>query len=69
MTPNVKIAKKGDDLVITVTGATKADFGPSKSGKNHIVATTFGNLDISEALGVAGARLGLNIYRPPVNRS
>jgi hypothetical protein len=63
MTPNITVAVKGDDLIITVKGAKDANFGPSKTGKNDIVASTFGNADVSTHLG-AGARLGLNIYKP-----
>ena len=65
MTPNITIALKGKDLVITVKNATDTKGVPSQSGKNLLVASTKGNMDISSYVG-PGAKLGLNIYRPAV---
>jgi ABC-type molybdate transport system ATPase subunit len=55
---NVELEVKGKKLTITVD-LTK-DFGPSKSGKTTIIATTAGNVDVPEHPGV---KLGLNLYR------
>jgi hypothetical protein len=52
---NVVIKKEGNLLVIKVD-LTK-DFGPSKSGKTTIVATTEGNHDLE------GVTIGLNVYK------
>ena len=65
MTPNITITTKGKDLVITVKDAADTKGRPSKSGKSLLVASTGGNVDIS-GYGVAGGKLGLNIYRPNV---
>ena len=52
---NVEIKMDGKKMVITVD--TSKDFGPSKSGKTIIIASTEGNQDIE------GVTVGLNIYK------
>jgi ABC-type molybdate transport system ATPase subunit len=55
---NVEMAMEGNILVIKVD-MTK-DFGKSGSGKNTIIATTAGNIDVPGFV----AKIGLNIYKP-----
>lgn len=52
---NVEISEKGDILTIRVNLSQK--FGPSKSGKTIIVASTEGNVRLA-----SGAMLGVNVY-------
>jgi hypothetical protein len=52
---NTDIKVDGDKLIITVD--LSKDYGPSKSGKTHIVATTQGNVSVGDV------KLGLNVYR------
>ncbi|MEW6532442.1 MAG: hypothetical protein AB1473_16545 [Thermodesulfobacteriota bacterium] len=54
---NVHLAMQGDSLTVTVD--LSQDFGPSKSGKNTIVASTSGNKTIPGR----EERIGLNVYR------
>ena len=56
MGTNVKYEVKGKVLTITVDLAK--DFGPSKSGKSTIIATTGGNTAIE-----GGVFFGLNVYK------
>lgn len=56
---NVNIENTGDELVIRVD--LKAKPTMSKSGKSNILATSSGNQDVP---GLAGAKIGLNIYSP-----
>ena len=55
---NVELEVKGSKLVITVD-LTK-DFGPSKSGKTTIVATTGGGVPVP---GMAHVKVGVNVYK------
>jgi hypothetical protein len=55
---NVELEIKGNKLIITAD-LTK-DFGPSKSGKTTIIATTEGNPSIP---GNENIKLGLNLYK------
>lgn len=55
---NINIEVKKDTLIITVN--LKETFGPSKSGKTIVVASTEGNKEIAQ-----GVYLGLNAYRYP----
>jgi hypothetical protein len=55
---NVEMTVKGNKLTI-VCDLTE-DFGPSKSGKTNIVASTDGNIEIP---GHENLRLGFNIYK------
>lgn len=43
--------------ILTITVDLKKDFGPSKSGKSRIIATTSGNKDLG-----GGVIAGINIY-------
>lgn len=54
---NVNMTVEGDILKIKVD--LSQDYGPSKSGKTRIVATTAGNI----AVPGTDAKIGLNIYR------
>jgi len=54
---NVQTEVKGTNLVITVD-LTKT-FGPSKSGKTIIIASTEGNKQVAQN----GVTLGLNVYK------
>lgn len=56
---NMAMKTEGSKLIITVDMAK--DFGPSKSGKSIIIASSEGNQPIP---GADGAKIGLNIYRP-----
>jgi len=46
--------------VLTVTIDLSKDFGPSKSGKTTIVASTQGNIPVPDADGLI---LGVNAYK------
>ncbi|MBF0120412.1 MAG: hypothetical protein HQK79_16375 [Desulfobacterales bacterium] len=54
---NVEMKVEGDQLVIKVD--LNKDFGPSKSGKTIIIASTEGNKKIENT----EAYIGLNIYK------
>ena len=54
---NVSIEVEGNILKIKVD--LSKDFGPSKSGKTRIVATTAGNIEVPGT----DAKIGLNVYR------
>jgi hypothetical protein len=56
---NFEMTVEGDTLIIKVD--LSKDFGPSKSGKTVIVASTEGNAPV---LG-RRERMGLNVYRYP----
>ena len=53
---NIDLSKEGDILVIKID--VSQDHGPSKSGKNIVVASTRGNVDVGD-----GIKLGLNCYK------
>jgi len=55
---NVDMKVEGNKLIITVD--LSKDFGPSKSGKTTIIATTGGNISVP---GNEAVRVGLNIYK------
>ena len=56
---NIETVIDGNKLVITVD--LSKSFGPSKSGKTIIIASSEGNKPIKDG---DGAVLGLNVYRP-----
>lgn len=56
MAQNIKVEAKGNALVMSVD-LTKS-FGPSKSGKSEIIATTSGNIEVAP-----GIFAGINIYK------
>jgi hypothetical protein len=58
---NVDMKVDGNRLVITAD--LSKDFGPSKSGKTTIIATTGGNVSVP---GHEAVKVGLNIYRARV---
>jgi len=55
---NVDIKVEGKKAIITVD--LTQDFGPSKSGKTRIIATTEGNVSIP---GHPDIKIGLNVYK------
>ena len=57
---NVQIEVKDNKAIITID--LNKEFGPSKSGKTIVVATTRGNVPVP---GAEAYRLGLNCYRYP----
>ena len=54
------ITTKVDGQLLTITVDLSKDFGPSKSGKTIIVASSQGNQKVE---GGNGAVIGLNVYR------
>ena len=56
---NIEMTVEGETLIIKVD--LSKDFGPSKSGKTIIVASTEGHVTIPER----DEKIGLNIYRYP----
>ena len=57
---NIQIEVKDNKAVITID--LSKEFGPSKSGKTIVVATTRGNVSIP---GAETIKLGLNCYKYP----
>jgi hypothetical protein len=55
---NVDMKVEGQDLVIRVD--LSKSFGPSKSGKTIIIASTEGNVSVP---GHEDIKVGLNIYK------
>jgi hypothetical protein len=58
MAKNVTMRIEGKKLIIEVEMGQ--DFGPSKSGKTRIIASTEGNIS---APGDEDVKIGLNVYR------
>ena len=56
---NAEMTVDGDTLIIKID--LSKDFGPSKSGKTIIVASTEGNATVPGR----EERVGLNVYRYP----
>ncbi|MDB9822956.1 hypothetical protein OAC89_04570 [Deltaproteobacteria bacterium] len=56
---NIEMTVEGDTLIIKID--LTRDFGPSKSGKTVIVASTEGNVSVPDR----DEKIGLNIYRYP----
>ena len=56
---NIELTVEGEILIIKVD--LSKNFGPSKSGKTIIVASTEGNVSVPER----DEKIGLNIYRYP----
>lgn len=52
---DIKTDKNG---IMTITVDTKKTFGPSKSGKTIIIASTEGNQTVD-----GGVTIGLNVYK------
>jgi hypothetical protein len=58
MAKNVNMRVEGNKLIIEVE--MDQDFGPSKSGKTRIIASTEGNISVP---GDDDVKIGLNVYR------
>jgi len=58
MAKNVSMRMEGKKLIIEVE--MDQDFGPSKSGKTRIIASTEGNISVP---GDEEVKIGLNVYR------
>ena len=58
MAKNVTMRMEGNKLIIEVE--MDQDFGPSKSGKTRIIASTEGNISVPDDEDV---KIGLNVYR------
>jgi len=56
---NVEMVVEGDTLIIRID--LTRDFGPSRSGKTVIVASTEGNISVPDR----DEKIGLNVYRYP----
>ena len=56
---NIEMTVEGETLIIKID--LSKDFGPSKSGKTIIVASTEGNVSVLER----DEKIGLNVYRHP----
>ena len=56
---NVEMTVEGETLIIKVD--LSKDFGPSKSGKTIMIASTEGNVSVPERK----EKVGLNVYRYP----
>jgi hypothetical protein len=54
---NIKATLEGKKLTLEID--TTKDFGPSKSGKTNVVASSRGNAQV----GSDGVIIGVNIYR------
>lgn len=54
---NVTMAVK--DNILTITIDLSKDFGPSKSGKTTIIASTEGNVSVLDRQ----EKIGLNVYK------
>ena len=60
---NIKAEQNGNILTIEID--LSKDFGLSKSGKTTIIATSEGNVELSDKVsnGSAGVYMGLNVYK------
>jgi hypothetical protein len=56
---NVEMTVEGETRIIKVD--LSKDFGPSKSGKTIIIASTEGNVSVTDR----DEKIGLNVYRSP----
>ena len=56
---NIEMTVEGETLIIKVD--LSKNFGPSKSGKSIIVASTEGNVSVLDM----DEKIGLNVYRRP----
>lgn len=59
MADNLKMSV--DKNVLTIQVDLSKEQGPSKSGKNVIIATSGGNMEVP---GGKGAKIGINVYKP-----
>jgi ABC-type molybdate transport system ATPase subunit len=51
-----------NDNILTIKVDLTKEFGPSKSGKTIIIASTAGNVSIPENSDI---KIGLNVYKYP----
>ena len=56
---NAEMTVEGETLIIKVD--LSKDFGPSKSGKTIMIASTEGNVSVPKR----DEKIGLNVYRYP----
>jgi hypothetical protein len=56
---NVKMTV--DKKILTITIDLAKDFGPSKSGKTIVVASTLGNQSVPDNESL---KIGVNVYKP-----
>ncbi len=56
---NIKMEQKEKKLIITIDLGKPGEL--SASGKNEVIATTGGNVQVP---GTAGWKVGLNVYKP-----
>lgn len=56
---NVKMEVKNNTLTITID--LSKDFGPSKSGKTTVIASTLGNQPVPSNESI---KIGVNVYKP-----
>jgi len=54
------VEMKIEKTILTITVDLAKDFGPSKSGKTVIIATTSGNVSLPDNEEI---KIGLNIYK------
>jgi len=57
---NIDMNVTGNGNILTIKVDLSKTFGPSKSGKTTIIATSEGNVDVP---GAPGVKIGLNIYK------
>lgn len=50
-----------DGNILTIKIDLSQDFGPSKSGKTHTIASTLGNKPVSRSF--PDVRVGVNVYK------
>jgi len=60
MAKNVELSVEGNTLTIKVD--LSKDFGPSKSQKTIVIASTEGNISVPN---MPNAKIGLNVYKYP----
>lgn len=53
------IEMKVKDKILTIKIDLTRDFGPSKSGKTTVIATTSGNVGVPDS----DAKIGVNVYK------
>ena len=58
-TKNVKMEVKNNILTITID--LSREFGPSKSGKTTVIASTLGNKSVPNNENI---KVGVNVYKP-----
>ena len=60
----IEVAKAKDGKTyVKIAFCIDADFGPSKSGKSVIVASTEGNVPVGTSTDGKMVKMGLNVYK------